>query len=297
MVENPQGSQRAVVQEVASAQMRCELPDIYRWVTRDMLGSPPILGQEYLDELKLFGIIFGVPNWLWMNEVMFTEFGIRVPFYEFQQRLLNRASVAPSQFHPNTWSAIRYFEFLELPQDPEVFLFLFTFFSLNTEGKSKKGYISVRLGKYRKILSCMRTLSMILKISDSGMDYVLVTYRGLNAEQKDTADILVKLFSKWNLEPKFVLSRQSEVRKAIVKMVENDVTLERLRRLLRPSPLGSALGASGRTLSASVPPPNVPRPASVSRTQAFPEGGGSSNAGGGDEPLIEVSSPLQEEIP
>ncbi|MED6213993.1 hypothetical protein PIB30_098769 [Stylosanthes scabra] len=124
-----------------------ELPSIYRWVANDVLGAPSILDQRYLDELKGTGILFGrggleqryrveaahrgervcylnldhptVPHWLWVNEVMFTDFGVRVPFTEFQQRLLNRASVAPSQLHPNAWASIRCFElvtkFLQLP--------------------------------------------------------------------------------------------------------------------------------------------------------------------------------------
>ncbi|MED6183516.1 hypothetical protein PIB30_038537 [Stylosanthes scabra] len=246
IAENPRGSQGAVVREVALAQMPRELPDISRWLTHDVLGSPPIFGQEYLDELKLSGIIFGggdlkrryrvevtrpgdrvcylnldhprVPNWLWVNEVMFIEFGIMVLFSNFQQKLLNCASITPSQLHPNAWSAIRCFElvteFLELPPDPEVFLYLFTFFSLNTEGKTKKGYMSVRPGKYRKFFEGQGRFPSYWS-SDADMDYVPVTYRGLNAEQKDTADILVKLFSERNLKPKSVLGRQSEALEAI----------------------------------------------------------------------------------
>ncbi|MED6162806.1 hypothetical protein PIB30_073994, partial [Stylosanthes scabra] len=112
MAENLPEDQGAVVREVEAAQMPRELPTIYRWVTRDVLGSPPILDQEYLDELKLTGVIFGggelerryqveagspgdrvyylnldhptMPNWLWVNEVIFTEFEIRVPFSDFQ---------------------------------------------------------------------------------------------------------------------------------------------------------------------------------------------------------------------
>ncbi|MED6125916.1 hypothetical protein PIB30_073207 [Stylosanthes scabra] len=105
------------------------------------------LDQGYLDELKGTRILFGgggleqryqveaarrservcylnldhptVPHWLWVNEVMFTDFGVQVPFTEFKQRLLNRASVAPSQLHPNAWASIRCFELvteiLQLP--------------------------------------------------------------------------------------------------------------------------------------------------------------------------------------
>ncbi|MED6197573.1 hypothetical protein PIB30_057707 [Stylosanthes scabra] len=183
MAENQPENQEAVVPAAGVAQMPHELSPIYRWVSRDVLGAPPILSQAYLNELKLSGVIFGggdlegryrveaarpgdrfcylnldhptVPNWLWVNEVMFTEFGVRVPFTDFQQRLLNRASVAPSQLHPNAWSAIRCFELvtdsLRLPQDPEIFLYLFTLFSPNIEGKTKKGYMSVRPGKHWKI--------------------------------------------------------------------------------------------------------------------------------------------------
>ncbi|MED6172667.1 hypothetical protein PIB30_052192 [Stylosanthes scabra] len=143
MAENLQGDQPAE----GAVQLPRELLFIYRWVTNDVLGTPSALDQEYLDELKLTGVLFGggdlerwyrveaarrgervcfinldhptVPHWLWVNKVMFTEFGIQVPFSDFQQRLLNRASVAPSQLHPNAWSSIRCFElvteFLELP--------------------------------------------------------------------------------------------------------------------------------------------------------------------------------------
>ncbi|MED6186734.1 hypothetical protein PIB30_069560 [Stylosanthes scabra] len=161
---------------------------IRRAIPRPSLGGlcmvkPGFYFQEYLDELKLSGVIFGggklerryrveasrrgvrvcylnldhptVPNWLWVNEVMFTEFGFKVPFTDFQRHLLNRTSIVPSQLHPNAWSAIRCFEsvteFLDLPQDPEMFLYLFTFFSPNTEGKTRKGNMSIRPGKYMKI--------------------------------------------------------------------------------------------------------------------------------------------------
>ncbi|MED6124170.1 hypothetical protein PIB30_056580, partial [Stylosanthes scabra] len=172
MAENRPGDRG--VAAASSVQIPHELPSIYRWVANDVLGVPSILDQGYLDELKATGIIFGgggleqryrveaarrgervcylnldhptVPHWLWVNEVMFTDFGVRIPFTDFQQRLLNRASVAPSQLHPNAWASIRSFElvteFLQLPQEPEVFLCLFKFYSSNTSGRTKKGYMS-----------------------------------------------------------------------------------------------------------------------------------------------------------
>ncbi|MED6107469.1 hypothetical protein PIB30_014320 [Stylosanthes scabra] len=176
------------------AQIPHELNPLYSWATRDVLGSPSTITEDYLKELKESGVICGggeeeenyrvelprwgericelnlehprVPHWLWVNEVMFIEFGVRIPFTSFQQQLLQRCFVAPSQFHPNAWSAIRCFElvteYLELPQDPEVFLFLFIVFSPNAEGKSKKGYMSVRPERNGGSLVCTKSPSMNL---------------------------------------------------------------------------------------------------------------------------------------
>ncbi|MED6186129.1 hypothetical protein PIB30_063887 [Stylosanthes scabra] len=341
MAENQPENQEAAIPAAGAAQMPYELSPIYRWVSRDVLGAPPIISQAYLDELKLSGVIFGggdlegryrveaarpgdqvcyldldyptVPNWLWVNEVMFTEFGVR-------KSLLNRASVAPSQLHSNAWSAIRCFELvtdsLRLPQDPKVFLYLFTLFSPNTEGKTKKGYMSVHPGKHRKIFGLYEDsfhdfkgrFFKIFSVSehrpfwlslegqgrfppywsrDAGMDYVPVTYKGFNTDQKDTADILVKLFSKRNLKPKTVLSNPSEAREAIVDMAGKEVTLERLRRLIRP-------GSSQSVPAVSVPAPGPSK--TPAEPQPIPAGGvGSSNVGGVEGPVHEVSSPVLDE--
>ncbi|MED6161412.1 hypothetical protein PIB30_060486 [Stylosanthes scabra] len=276
MAENPQGDQAA-----AAVQIPRELPSIYRWVTNDVLGTPSSLYQQYLDELKLTEGLFGGGDLERRYRVMFTKFGVRIPFSDFQQRLLNRAYVAPSQLHPNVWSSIRYFElmteFLELPQDPEVFLYLFKLYSSNTSGKTKKGYMSVRLGKHRKIFALYEDsfhdfkgrYFKVFPVGDhrpfwlslegdglfppywsdqAGFDVVPVTYQRLNADQRDTADILVHLFSKNNLAPKSILSNPRETRKAIasflpfsVELTGNDVTLSRLRNLWRPPQARPAL--------------------------------------------------------
>ncbi|MED6165287.1 hypothetical protein PIB30_098151 [Stylosanthes scabra] len=182
-----------------------------------------------------------VPNWLWVNELMLTEFGVRVPFTDFQQRLLNRASIAPSQLHPNAWGGSR------------------------RTGVGMPACIMSRL-----------------------------PIKGLNTDQKDTADILVKLFSKRKLKPKTVLSNPSEAREAIVDMAGNEVTLERLHRLIRP-------GSSQTAPVVFVPAPGSsklpaePQSVSASGDVAFPEGGGSSNVGSAEGPTHEVSSPVQDE--
>ncbi|MED6202684.1 hypothetical protein PIB30_108001, partial [Stylosanthes scabra] len=59
MAENQPKNQEAVVPAAGVARMPHELSPIYRWVSRDVLGAPPILSQAYLDELKLSGVIFG----------------------------------------------------------------------------------------------------------------------------------------------------------------------------------------------------------------------------------------------
>ncbi|MED6150411.1 hypothetical protein PIB30_072012 [Stylosanthes scabra] len=122
MAENPEDRQEASAAE--AVQMMRQLSTLYRWVAPDVLGAPPILSQAYLDELKETGVIFDggelerrykveaarrgervcfmnldhptKPCWLWVNEVMFTEFGIRVPFSDFQPFFQNIAGWGPS---------------------------------------------------------------------------------------------------------------------------------------------------------------------------------------------------------
>ncbi|MED6175069.1 hypothetical protein PIB30_075026 [Stylosanthes scabra] len=293
-----------------------EVSPLYRWVSPDVLGALSALNQAYLDELKATRIIFGggelerrykvevahrgervcfmnlrhpkVPHWLWVNEVMFTEFGVRVPFFDFQQCLLNRFCIAPSQLHPNAWASIRFFElvteWLGLPQEPEVFMTLFTFYSSNTSGKTKKGYMSVRPTNKRKIFGLFEDSfhdfkGHFFKIvpvgshrpfwlslegdgrfpsywSDkAGFDVAPVTYKGLRADQKDVVDILTTLFNKNNLAPKAILSRPEEARRDVVRMNGNDVTLNKLRGLVRQLAVGGVVGA---TTSAAVPARSVP---------------------------------------
>ncbi|MED6137529.1 hypothetical protein PIB30_065799 [Stylosanthes scabra] len=249
---------------------------------------------------------------------MFTDFGVRVPFTDFQQRLLNRASVGPSQLHPNAWSSIRCFElvteFLQLPQEPEVFLCLFKFYSSNTSGRTKKGYMSVRPTKHRKIFTLYeysfhdfkgRYFKIFavgnhrpfwLSLEDDGLfppywsdqagfDIAPVKYDGLNVDKRDTADILTFLFSKNNLSSKSLFNSPEESRKTIAKMAGNNVTLARLHRLVRPAPDKSLPSSSAV-------------PASAARA-AEPDGGSSTDVGnvGVGEQYVEVSSPAGEEIP
>ncbi|MED6142961.1 hypothetical protein PIB30_002248 [Stylosanthes scabra] len=274
------------------------------------------------------------PHWLWVNEVMFTEFGIRVPFIDFQQRLLNRACIAPSQLHPNAWASIRCYElvteWLQLPQEPEVFMCLFTFYSANTQGKTKKGYMSVRLTKYRKIFGLFEDsfhdfkghYFKILPVGThrpfwlslewdgrfpsywtdrAGFDVAPVTYKGLRAHQKETVDVLTSLFLRNNLAPKVLLGRPEDARRDVVSMAGNDVTLNRLRGLVRPP-------ASGGATVPTTPVVGYARsgPSSTARGSTLPVGPtpnviitpeeGSSNDGGGNVGVNrEVASPVREQ--
>ncbi|MED6149288.1 hypothetical protein PIB30_060974, partial [Stylosanthes scabra] len=238
MAGNQPENQEVVVPATGAVQIPRELPFIYRWVSNDVLGTPSSLDQQYLDELKLSGVLFGGGDLERRYRVEAARRG--------ERRLLNRASVAPSQLHPNSWSSIRCFElvteFLELPQDPEVFLYLFKLYSSNTSGKTKKGYMSVRPGKYRKIFALYE---------DSFHDFK-------------------------------------------VEMAGNDVTLARLRRLIRPAPAKSV-----PTPSTVVPPGgarSVPAE-SAGKTQVDPEGGSSTNVEHAGEQHVEVSSPGEGGIP
>ncbi|MED6151267.1 hypothetical protein PIB30_080936 [Stylosanthes scabra] len=133
---------------------------------------------------------------------------------------------------------------------------------------------------------------------EAGFDVVPVTYQRLNADQRDTANVLLHLFSKNNLAPKPLVSNPGEARRAIVEMAGNNVTLSRLRNLLRPPRAGSAPqarvapAASGpSSLGRASTPPAIPVPES----RATPERGISSEAAGNQDQLVDVSSPLREE--
>ncbi|MED6139767.1 hypothetical protein PIB30_087009 [Stylosanthes scabra] len=322
MAENRPGDRE--VAAASSVQIPHELPSIYRWVANDVLGAPSILDQRVcylnLDHPT-------VPHWLWVNEVMFTDFGVRVPFTNFQQRLLNRASVAPFQLHPNAWASIRSFElvteFLQLPQEPEVFLCLFKFYSANTSGRTRKGYMSVRTTKHRKIFTLYEDSfhdfkGRYFKIfavgnhrpfwlslegdglfppywsDQAGFDIAPVKYEGLNTDKRDTADILTFLFSNNNLSSKSLLNSPEESRKAIVKMVGNNTTLARLRWLVRPTPAKSLPSSSAIPASGAQSVPTE----SAGKALVEPDGGSSTDVGniGVGEQVVEVSSPAGEEI-
>ncbi|MED6205071.1 hypothetical protein PIB30_014759 [Stylosanthes scabra] len=358
MAENLEGNQEAGA--AVAVQMPHELSPLYRWLSPDVLGAPPTLNQAYLDELKATGIIFGggdlerqykveaahwgervcfmnlrhptVPHWLWVNEVMFAEFRVRVPFSDFQQRLLNRSCITSSQLHPNAWASIQCFElvteWLGLPQEPEVFMTLFTLYSSNTSGKTKKDYM-VRPTKGRKIFGLFedsfhdfkgcffkivpvgthRPFWLSLEgdgqfpsywIDKAGFDVAPVTYKGLRADQKDTVDILTALFNKNNLAPKAILGRPEEARKDVVRMAGKDVTLARLPWLIRPPAAGGVVGASTSTV---VPAPSAPSSSARATTppvgptpgaQNTPEEGSSNGRRMNDETALDISSPDQD---
>ncbi|MED6217386.1 hypothetical protein PIB30_017232 [Stylosanthes scabra] len=250
-----------------------------------------------------------VPHWLWVNEVMFTEFGIRVSFFDFQQRLLNRSRIAPSQLHPNAWASIRCFElvteWLGLPQEPEVFMTLYTFYSFNTSGNTKKGYMSVRptskrkifglfedsfhdfkgrffkivpVGTHRPFWLCLEGDGRFLSYwsNKASFDVAPITYKGLRADQKDVVDILTTLFNKNNLAPKAILSRPEEARRDVAAGGVVGATTS------TAVPTRSVSSSTARAIT----PPVGPTP----RTRDVPEEG-SSNGGTNVETTLDTSSP------
>ncbi|MED6205862.1 hypothetical protein PIB30_021654 [Stylosanthes scabra] len=263
------------VHEVEEAQMPHELNPLYNWATCDVLGSPSTLTEDYLKSLKESDVICGggeeeehyrvehprrgericelnlehprVPHWLWVNELVT--------------------------------------EYLELPQDPEVFLYLFTVFSPNAEGKTKKGYMSVfPVGDHPLFwLTLERDVGRFPSYwsKDAGLNYVPVSYKRLNDEQRDTADILLWLFSKRFLKPKAVLGNPERAREEILNMAGGKKSLALLRQAMQQNPQG----------------PIVLDPTSGQASSSNPKGGGSSTVGGGATTHLEISSPIQEEGP
>ncbi|MED6127946.1 hypothetical protein PIB30_092921 [Stylosanthes scabra] len=230
--------------------------------------------------------------------------------------------MAPLQLHPNAWLSIRCFklvtEFLELPQDPEVFLYLFKLYCSNTSGKTEKGYMSVRPGKNQKIFALYEDsfhdfkgrYFKIFPVGDhrpfwlslegdgrfpsywsdqAGFEIVPATYQRLNADQRDTTDILLHLFAKNNLNPKFIMNNSDEARKA----VGNDVTLSRLRNLLRPPPTRARPSVSGHRSDG-----RARSPPAVAKSRVVPEGESSTGKWAAEGGLASSKRPrLSEEGP
>ncbi|MED6167327.1 hypothetical protein PIB30_001750 [Stylosanthes scabra] len=134
----------------------------------------------------------------------------------------------------------------------------------------------------------------------AGFDVAPVTYKGLRAHQKETVDVLTALFAKNNLAPKVLLGRPEDAQKDVVSMTGNDVTLNRLRGLVRPSPSASAavpttpvVGHAGSSPSSTArgsalpvgPTPNV---------IITPEEGSSNDGGRNAEVNREAASPVRE---
>ncbi|MED6105873.1 hypothetical protein PIB30_000004 [Stylosanthes scabra] len=287
MVE-PQGDE--VVREVEAAQMPHELNPLYHWVTWDVMGSPCTLTEEYLAELKGGGEPIssrassprgeGKRGYVYRVRRLDT-------FHPFQQRLLQHCFFAPFQFHPNAWSTIRCFElvteFLELPQDPE-YRRIFGLYEESFHDFNGRYFKVFPVGDHPPFwLTLERDAGRFPSYwsKDAGLNYVPVSYKRVNEEQRDIADVLLWLFSKQNLKPKAILGNPERARATIVKMAGKKKTLANLRRAMVANPQGPIILSSSADQASS----------------SFPEGGSSSNVEGGAGNRPEVSSPIPEEVP
>ncbi|MED6196037.1 hypothetical protein PIB30_043454 [Stylosanthes scabra] len=300
MAENLQGDQPAE----GAGQIPRELPFIYRWVANDVLGMPSALDQQYLDELKLTGVLFGGGDlerrYRWKLPAVGSGFSATS-----SQSSLRGPVATPSKCMVVN-SLLRVGDRVLGVASGSGGVF----------GKMKKGYMSVRPGKNRKIFALYEDsfhdfkgryfkifpvgdhrpfwLSLEgdgrfpLYLSDqAGFEIVPATYQRLNADQRDTADILIHLFAKNNLNPKFIMNNSDEARKAADG--RNDVTLSRLRNLLRPPPTRARPSVSGpRSDGWARSPP------AAAKSRVVPEGESSSGEGREVDQLVDISSPLRE---
>ncbi|MED6184790.1 hypothetical protein PIB30_050890 [Stylosanthes scabra] len=279
MAENQPENQEAVVPVVGVVQIPRELPFIYRWVANDVLGTPSSLDQQYLDELKLTGVLFSGGDLERRYRVEVARRGERVCFMNLDH---------PTVPHWLWVNEGRYFKIFPVGNHRP--------FWLSLEGD----------GRFLPYWSYQ-----------ADFEIVSATYQRLNADQRDTADIFVHLFAQNNLNPKFLMNNSDEARKAVgnsfssfrpvsffvfdfvyfsVEMAGNDVTLARLRQLIRPASTKSLPSPSTAVPHGGVC--SVPAE-SVGKTQAEPEDGSSTNVERADvgEQHVEISSPIKEEIP
>ncbi|MED6217468.1 hypothetical protein PIB30_018104 [Stylosanthes scabra] len=99
----------------------------------------------------------------------------------------------------------------------------------------------------------------------------------MNEEQRDTADVLLWLFSERVLKAKAVLGNPECARALIVKMAGKNKTLANLRRAMATNPQG----------------PIILSPSGGQASSSALEGGSLSNVQAGTESRLEVSSPVR----
>ncbi|MED6145004.1 hypothetical protein PIB30_020817 [Stylosanthes scabra] len=236
MAENPEDGPETAA--AGAVQMPLEVSPLYRWVAPYVLGAPPILSQAYVDELKELGVIFGGGELERRYRVEAARQG--------ERRLLNRACIAPSQLHPNAWASIRCFElvteWLQLP--PSKHQKIFGLFEDSFHDFKGRFFKILPLGDHRPFWLSLEGDGRFPSywIDRAGFDVAQVTYKGLRVHQRETVDVLTTLFAQNILAPKVLLGRPEDARRDVVSMAENNVTLNRLRGLVRPpSSTGAAV--------------------------------------------------------
>ncbi|MED6160843.1 hypothetical protein PIB30_055108 [Stylosanthes scabra] len=295
MVENQLENQEAVVPAAGVVQIPRELPFIYRWVANDVLGTPSSLDQQYLDELKLTGVLFSGGIWNGVPGGSCPSWGAGMLH---EPRSSDRPSLVVGErgnVH-RVWGTDPFFGLPAVSSQPSLrgpvatsskFMVVNSLFRVGDRvfgvaSGSRDSFHDFK-GRYFKIFPVGDHRPFWLSLEGDGrfppywsdqadFEIVPATYQRLNADQRDTADILVHLFAQNNLNPKFLMNNSDEARKASLPSPSTAV------------PLGGA-----RSVPAE----------SVGKTQADPEGGSSTNVGRENvgEQHVEISSPIEEEIP
>ncbi|MED6218740.1 hypothetical protein PIB30_029318 [Stylosanthes scabra] len=95
-------------------------------------------------------------DFFYIYEILFTNFGLRLPFSDFQLQILNTINVAPTQLHPNAWAFLISFENLcqSFRFAPTVAVFFYFFQAVGVKEKEKMSWVSIRAREDRtKILT------------------------------------------------------------------------------------------------------------------------------------------------
>lgn len=157
-------------------QMPLNIPQVYSWVSEELRATKSKF-EAGLDMSRFARRISRYENRLWNVEGMFeeehvatfpsslkfvmyfvtlTRMHIRPPFTRFQQEVLARLEVAPSQLHPNAWAYIQAFELvcIHLEKITSIELF-FHLFEVNRRRElpktERRGHVSLRARRHTKI--------------------------------------------------------------------------------------------------------------------------------------------------
>ncbi|KAJ1400833.1 hypothetical protein SESBI_29269 [Sesbania bispinosa] len=94
-------------------------------------------------------------DWFYVYDYCLTTLGVRMPFINFQMRVLSYLRICPTQFHPNGWAFARAYEIIcnYFGIHASTILFFHLFQVNRVAGKGKVGWVTLKNANQRRIFT------------------------------------------------------------------------------------------------------------------------------------------------